>query len=272
MARASPSTLSVEGLTVGFPGAVIQHDVSFKVATGSIFALMGASGCGKTTLLKAMIGLLKPTAGAFRVGEEDYWAATDDRRAQMDRGFGVLFQSGALWSSMTVADNVALPLRMLTALRPPSIEALAAVKLSLVGLAGSGDAMPSALSGGMIKRAGLARALALDPAILFLDEPSSGLDPVAARRLDDLILDLRAGFEMTVVLVSHDLTSLFAICDDGIFLDGDSHTAIAHGAPTALRDHCDNEVVRAFMHRERAAEGATPPASGAPSTSARSGS
>jgi phospholipid/cholesterol/gamma-HCH transport system ATP-binding protein len=252
MAGASRPTLSVEGLTVGYPGAVIQHDVSFSVAAGSIFGLMGGSGSGKSTLLKAMIGLLRPTAGAFRVFGEDYWAATDDRRAEMDRGFGVLFQSGALWSSMTVAQNVALPLRMLTPLRRSSIEALARLKLSLVGLPGSGEAMPAALSGGMTKRAGLARALALDPAVLFLDEPSSGLDPITARRLDDLILDLREGFEMTIVLVSHDLPSLFAICDDGVFLDGETHTAIAHGAPKALRDHCDHPTVRAFMRRERA--------------------
>jgi phospholipid/cholesterol/gamma-HCH transport system ATP-binding protein len=241
----------VEGLTVAFPGAVIQHDLSFDVAPGSIFAVMGGSGSGKSTLLKAMIGLLRPTAGCIRVGVEDYWGATEDRRAQIDRGFGVLFQSGALWSSMTVAQNVVLPLRMLTHLRPPSIATLARVKLSLVGLAGSDDAMPAALSGGMTKRAGLARALALDPAILFLDEPSSGLDPITARRLDDLILELRSGFGMTIVLVSHDLPSLFAICDDGVFLDGETRTAIAHGAPATLRDHCDHPTVRAFMHRER---------------------
>ncbi len=244
-------TLEVEDLTVGFPGAVIQHDVSFTVAAGSIFAVMGGSGSGKSTLMKAMIGLLRPIAGRVRVGGEDYWAATEDRRAQIDRGFGVLFQGGALWSSMTVAQNVALPLQMLTPLPRTSIDALAKVKLSLVGLAGSGEAMPADLSGGMTKRAALARALALDPAILFLDEPSSGLDPITARRLDDLILDLREGFEMTVVMVSHDLPSLFAICDDGVFLDGETHTAIAHGAPKAMRDHCDDPTVRAFMHRER---------------------
>jgi phospholipid/cholesterol/gamma-HCH transport system ATP-binding protein len=251
MAPAFQPTLSVEGLSVGFSGEAVQHDVSFTVAAGSIFALMGGSGSGKSTLMKAMIGLLRPTAGTFRVGGEDYWAATEDRRAQIDRGFGVLFQNGALWSSMTVAQNVALPLRMLTPLRQASIEVLAQVKLALVGLAGSGEVMPADLSGGMTKRAGLARALALDPAVLFLDEPSSGLDPITARRLDDLILDLREGFGMTIVLVSHDLPSLFAICDDGVFLDADSHTPIAHGAPRALRDSCDAPTVRAFMRRER---------------------
>jgi phospholipid/cholesterol/gamma-HCH transport system ATP-binding protein len=153
---------------------------------------------------------------------------------------------------MTVTENVALPLRMLTELDGPAIDALARVKLALVGLAGSGDLMPAALSGGMTKRAGLARALALDPAILFLDEPSSGLDPMTARRLDDLILDLREGFRVTIVLVSHDLPSLFDVCDDGVFLDGETHTAIAHGAPKSLRDDCQHPTVRAFMNRERA--------------------
>jgi phospholipid/cholesterol/gamma-HCH transport system ATP-binding protein len=172
----------------------------------------------------------------------------------------VLFQGGALWSSMTVAQNVALPMRMLTRLSGAAIQALARVKLSLVGLADSGGAMPAALSGGMTKRAGLARALALDPAILFLDEPSSGLDPITARRLDDLILELRAGFGMTIVLVSHDLPSLLSICDDGVFLDGETRTAIARGAPAALRDQCENPTVRAFMHRERDPAGEPAPA------------
>jgi phospholipid/cholesterol/gamma-HCH transport system ATP-binding protein len=253
--------LTVDKLTVAFGEKVIQQDVSFKVAAGSIFAVMGGSGSGKSTLLQAMIGLLEPTAGKISVGEEDYWAATEERRAQIDRGFGVLFQSGAMWTAMTVTENVALPLRMLTDLGGPAIDALARVKLALVGLADSGELMPAALSGGMTKRAGLARALALDPAILFLDEPSSGLDPMTARRLDDLILDLREGFQVTIVLVSHDLPSLFDICDDGIFLDGDTHTAIAHGAPKSLRDNCQHPTVRAFMHRERApADGAAPEA------------
>ena len=259
---ASPQpALSVDNLTVAFGEKVIQQGVSFKVAAGSIFAVMGGSGSGKSTLLQAMIGLLAPTAGTIRVGEEDYWAASEDRRAQIDRGFGVLFQSAAMWTAMTVTENVALPLRMLTELDGPAIDALARVKLALVGLAGSGDLMPAAVSGGMTKRAGLARALALDPAILFLDEPSSGLDPMTARRLDDLILDLREGFRVTIVLVSHDLPSLFDVCDDGVFLDADTHTAIAHGAPKALRDDCQHPTVRAFMHRERAPVDAAAPES-----------
>jgi phospholipid/cholesterol/gamma-HCH transport system ATP-binding protein len=154
---------------------------------------------------------------------------------------------------MTVAQNVELPMRMLSALDGGSIRQLADVKLSLVGLQGAGPLMPAELSGGMTKRAGLARALALDPAILMLDEPSSGLDPVTAKRLDDLIVELRDGFGMTVILVSHDLPSLFAICDDGVFLDAESKTAIAHGAPSRLRDECEHPLVRAFMRRERLA-------------------
>jgi phospholipid/cholesterol/gamma-HCH transport system ATP-binding protein len=243
--------LEVEGLAVGFGETVVQHDVSFQVRAGSVFAIMGRSGSGKSTLLKALIGLLRPMQGSIRIAEEDYWAATDARRAKIDQDFGVLFQSGALWSSMTLAQNVALPLRMLSHLDAASIRQLTEVKLSLVGLAGAGHLMPAELSGGMVKRAGLARALSLDPAILMLDEPSSGLDPVTAKRLDDLILDLRDGFGMTIVLVSHDLPSLFAICDDGVFLDADSKTAIAHGAPSRLRDECDHPIVHAFMRRER---------------------
>ena len=200
---------------------------------------------------KAMIGLLRPSAGTIHVGAEDYWAQSDERRAEIGRGFGVLFQSSALWTSMSAAENVALPLRMLTALDEPSIGALVSVKLALVGLGAAGDALPADLSGGMAKRAGLARALALDPGILFFDEPSAGLDPISAKRLDDLIRELRDGFGTTVVLVSHELPSLFDICDDGIFLDAETKTAIAHGAPRVLRDECDHPTVHAFMNRER---------------------
>jgi len=242
--------IAVEGLAFGYGPEPIQHDLSFTVATGSIFAIMGGSGCGKSTLLKVMIGLLRPSAGTMRVRGEDYWAVSAERRETIGRRCGVLFQSGALWSSMSIADNVALPLRMFTVLTEPEIERIVRLKLDLVGLNAPGEMMPSDLSGGMRKRVGLARAMALDPDILFLDEPSAGLDPIAARRLDDLILDLRDGFGSTVVMVSHELPSLFSICDDGIFLSADTHTAIAIGAPRDLRESCDDPTVHAFMNRE----------------------
>jgi phospholipid/cholesterol/gamma-HCH transport system ATP-binding protein len=210
---------------------------------------MGGSGCGKSTVLKAMVGLLRPISGTVLVDGEDYWAAGVARRTEIGRRFGVLFQSGALWSSMTVAENVALPLQMFTKLSADAIAVLVGLKLSFVGLAAAADKMPSELSGGMRKRAGFARALALDPGILFFDEPSAGLDPVTSERLDELILEVSNGFGVTVVIVSHELPSLFAICDDGVFLDAETKTAIAHGSPRALRDNCDIPAVRAFMDR-----------------------
>jgi phospholipid/cholesterol/gamma-HCH transport system ATP-binding protein len=251
MSAVNSPKLRVEQLSFGYGATEVQHDVSFAVAPHSIFAIMGGSGSGKSTLLKTMIGLLRPTAGTICVDHEDYWSATDERRAEIGRRFGVVFQDGALWSSMTAEDNVALPMRMFTRLDETSIEALAQLKLSLVGLGDSGTVMPADLSGGMRKRVGIARALSLDPDVLFLDEPSAGLDPISARRLDDLIVDLRDGFGVTVVMVSHELPSLLNICDDGIFLDADTKTAIAHGAPRQLRQSCDNPTVHAFMHRVR---------------------
>ncbi|MBK1665083.1 polyamine ABC transporter ATP-binding protein [Rhodospirillum rubrum] len=241
--------LGVSGLCLGFGSKIIQRDLSFSVKRGSVFALMGGSGCGKSTLLKSLVGLLAPKAGTVRIDGEDYWAAPAARQTEIGRKFGVLFQSSALWSSMTVAENVALPLQMFTKLDAKAIAILVDLKLSFVGLSAAGPKMPAELSGGMRKRAGLARALALDPQILFFDEPSAGLDPITSKRLDDLILELRDGLGATVVMVSHELPSLFAICDDGIFLDAETKTAIAHGAPTTLRDTCDHPTVRAFMER-----------------------
>ncbi len=246
--------IEAAGLTFGYGATPIQQDVSFSVATGSIFAIMGGSGCGKSTLLKVLIGLLPPAAGTVHIRGENYWAAPEARRDEIGRRGGVLFQSGALWSSMSIAENVALPLRMFTRLDQAAIDRLVRLKLDLVGLEAAGSVMPADLSGGMRKRVGLARALALDPDIIFLDEPSAGLDPISARRLDDLILDLRNGFGTTVVMVSHELPSLFAICDDGLFLDAQTHTAIAHGSPRALRDTSTNPTVHAFMNRESPAD------------------
>ena len=258
LSRAWLSLLSLSDLAIGYGDMPVQHNISFDVRAGSIFAIMGGSGCGKSTLLKALIGLLRPTAGHILFGREDYWAATKGRRADISRRFGVLFQGGALWSSMTAEQNVSLPLQMFTELKPADIAALAKLKLALVGLDTGGDAMPADLSGGMAKRVGLARALALEPDMLFLDEPSAGLDPISSRRLDELIQVLRDALGVTVVMVSHELPSLLAIADDGIFLDADTQMPIAHGAPSALRESCTHPTVHAFMNR------ALPPSPGAP--------
>jgi phospholipid/cholesterol/gamma-HCH transport system ATP-binding protein len=242
--------LEVHELAFGYGAEPLLHNVSFDVKSGSIFAIMGASGSGKSTLLRTLIGLLRPSAGEIIVGGEEYCSLDDERRAQISRRFGVLFQGGALWSSMTAAENVALPLQMFTQLDKASIDALVQLKLSLVGLDTGRASMPSDLSGGMRQRVGLARALSLDPEILFLDEPSAGLDPISAKRFDDLVKELRDGFGVTVILVSHELPSLFDICDDGVFLDAESKTAIAHGAPQVLRDTCAHPTVHAFMNRQ----------------------
>ena len=241
--------LKVNNLTVAFGPRIIQRELSFSVRQGSIFAIMGGSGCGKSTVLKAMIGLLRPSSGSITVDGEDLWTLSEERRAEMSRRFGVLFQSGALWSSMTVAENVALPLQIFTRLSPDSIAVLVKLKLSFVGLSTAAGKMPAELSGGMRKRAALARALALDPEILFFDEPSAGLDPITSNRLDKLIQELSRGLGATVVIVSHELPSLFGICDDGVFLDAESRTAIAYGSPRFLRDSCADPTVRAFMKR-----------------------
>jgi phospholipid/cholesterol/gamma-HCH transport system ATP-binding protein len=243
--------LALKDVTLAFGPKVVQHDLSFDVRRGSIFAVMGGSGCGKSTVLKSMIGLLRPRAGSIFVEHEDYWAATEARRTEIGRRFGVLFQSGALWSSLTVGENVALPLQMFTRLDAAAIVRLVKLKLALVGLENAIDQLPSDISGGMKKRAGLARALALDPDVLFFDEPSAGLDPITSSRLDDLILNLRDGLGATIVIVSHELPSLFAIADDGVFLDAQTRTAIAHGSPASMRDTCPDPQVEAFMRRER---------------------
>jgi phospholipid/cholesterol/gamma-HCH transport system ATP-binding protein len=241
--------ISVHGLTLAYGEKVIQRDLSFDVQKGSIFAVMGGSGCGKSTVLKAMIGLLCPVAGEVSVDGRAYWAGGDAERTAIGRRMGVLFQSGALWSALSVGENVALPLRMFSHLDEAAIQRQIRVKLALVGMEQAIDLPPSELSGGMRKRAGLARALALDPDILLFDEPSAGLDPITSARLDDLILNLRGGLGATIIIVSHELPSLFAIADDGVFLDANTHTAIAHGAPRSLRDTTIDPRVAAFMQR-----------------------
>ncbi len=242
--------LSVDNLEMRFGERLIQRGVSFEVEPGAIFAIMGGSGCGKSTLLKHLVGLLPPAAGQVSYHGVDYWAADDATRARLRAGFGMLFQSAALWSSMTILENVCLPLEQHTRLDARRREARAREVLEWVDLAEFAGFYPSDLSGGMKKRAGLARALAAEPPLLFLDEPSAGLDPISSKRLDDLVLDIRARTGAAVVFVSHELPSLFAIADDGLFLDADSKQPIARGAPRALRDSARHPTVRAFLRRE----------------------
>jgi len=241
--------IEVRGLTMAYGDFLIQKDLAFTVRRGEVFIVMGGSGCGKTTLLKHMIGLKAPVAGDVLYEGRGFWGGTPEQRDAEKRRFGVLFQGGALWSSMTLAENVALPLRLHRGLAEAQALELAAYKLSLVGLAGFEDYAPAEISGGMRKRAGLARAMALDPEILYFDEPSAGLDPVSARRLDELILELRDSLGTTVVVVTHELASIFAIGDTAVFLDGEAKTQLALGDPRVLRDTCADPRVAAFLHR-----------------------
>jgi phospholipid/cholesterol/gamma-HCH transport system ATP-binding protein len=241
--------LSVEDLRVRFGKRVVLEGVSFQVPRGEIFVVMGESGSGKSTLLKALIGLVEPAGGKILFNGRDFWQSPDDVQKAIMRRSGVLYQKSALWSSMTVAENVAIPLEQHTGLSRRDIRALVSLKLALVGLTGFGDVYPSELSGGMQKRAGLARALALDPEILFFDEPSAGLDPVNAKLLDDLILELRDSLGMTVIVVTHELDSIYAIADEAIILDGKEKTIIARGNPRDLLQTSSDLRVRAFLTR-----------------------
>ena len=242
--------LAVDDLEMRFGERLIQTGVSFEVEKGTIFAIMGGSGCGKSTLLKHMVGLLPPARGRVAYDGVDYWAADDKGRSALRTGFGMLFQSAALWSSMTILENVCLPLEQQGKLDAGQREARAREVLEWVDLGKFADFYPSDLSGGMKKRAGLARALGTEPPLLFLDEPSAGLDPISSKKLDNLVLDIRERTGCAVVFVSHELASLFAIADDGIFLDADSKTPIGHGAPRELRESATHPTVRAFLARE----------------------
>jgi phospholipid/cholesterol/gamma-HCH transport system ATP-binding protein len=228
---------------------VIQRDLDFTVAPGEVFVIMGGSGCGKSTLLNHMIGLKTPARGDVLYDGESFWGATPESRDGLRRRLGVSFQQGALWSSMTLAENVGLPLQTFTRLPSRHVREIVSLKLALVGLAGYEEFYPSEISGGMLKRAGVARAMALDPDILFFDEPSAGLDPISSRRLDDLILELRDSLGATMVVVTHELASIFTIADNAVFLDAETRTMIAFGNPKTLRDECPNPTVRAFLRR-----------------------
>ncbi|MBF0308326.1 MAG: ATP-binding cassette domain-containing protein [Magnetococcales bacterium] len=234
---------------------VIQKNLDFTIPKGTIFIIMGGSGCGKSTLLRHLIGLSRPAEGEVFHNGTSFWEASSQERARMQRRIGVLYQGGALWSSMTLAENVALPLEEFSELSPARIRDVVALKLALVGLGGFESYYPSEISGGMRKRAGLARAMALDPEILFFDEPSAGLDPVSSRRLDELILELREGLKATIIMVTHELPSLLLLGDDGVFLDPVSRTMIARGAPRELLATCTDPRVREFLTRGEASGG-----------------
>jgi phospholipid/cholesterol/gamma-HCH transport system ATP-binding protein len=248
MAAGDPH-ITVRGLTIAYGDFVLMRDLDFTVRRGDVFVIMGGSGCGKSTLLRALIGLKEPARGEILYGDESFTAAEPAERERFLRRFGVLYQSGGLWSSMTLAETVGLPLAEFTDLGPSQVREVAALKLALVGLGGFEDYYPSQISGGMQKRAGLARAMALDPEILFFDEPSAGLDPVSSRLLDELILELRQSLGATIVVVTHELASIFTIASDSIFLDAGRRTMTASGDPRHLRDHSDDPTVRRFLLR-----------------------
>jgi phospholipid/cholesterol/gamma-HCH transport system ATP-binding protein len=246
-AASAPPAVEVRDLTMKYGDRVIMEHISFTVARGEVFVLMG--GSGKSTLLKHLIGLKVPALGTVWFEGEPFDVHNDEVRTRIQRRMGVLYQNGALWSGLTLAENVSLPLQEFTTLDATTIADVSSFKLALVGLRGFEAFYPSEISGGMRKRAALARAIALDPDVLFFDEPSSGLDPISASRLDDLILELKASFGTTIVVVTHDLDSIFRIADRALFLDIDTKTMTALGAPADLRDHPPSDEVRRFLTR-----------------------
>ncbi len=245
----SETEIVVQDLDMGYGSFILMKDLRFTVSKGDIFIIMGGSGCGKSTLLKILIGLKEPARGQVFYGTTSFWEVEQDERGRMMRRFGVLYQNGALWTSMTLAENIALPLEHYTTLSRNDIRDMVSLKLALVGLAGFEDFYPSELSGGMRKRAGLARAMALDPDILFFDEPSAGLDPISARLLDDLILQIRDSLGSTFVVVTHELASIFAIGNNSVYLDVDTQTMTASGDPKKLLAESRDPKVRNFLTR-----------------------
>lgn len=241
--------IEVKNLDLAYDDFVLMRGLNFNIKKGGIFIIMGGSGCGKSTLLKAMIGLNPPQKGKVLYNGVSFWDEDEQGQQNIMRRFGVLYQGGALWSSLTLRENVALPLQLYSNLSVLQIQDVALLKLELVGLGGYADFYPVELSGGMRKRAGLARAIALDPEIIFFDEPSAGLDPLNARMLDDLILELRDNLGATIVVVTHELASIFTVGDNAILLDADTKAAIAQGPPKDLLAKSKDPRVIKFLTR-----------------------
>ncbi len=244
------AVIQVRDLVMAYGERVIQREISFDVNAGDIFVIMGGSGCGKSSLLKHLLGLLEPAEGSITYGDTNFTTADPVTRQLLRRRWGITYQSGGLISAMTLAENVALPLEQYSDYSASEISEIVALKLALVGLDGFQSYMPSEISGGMRKRAALARAIALDPDILFFDEPSAGLDPISSRRLDDLILQLKESTGATVIMVTHELPSIFTIANNAIYLDADSKRMIETGDPNWMREHSEHAVVQQFLRRE----------------------
>lgn len=244
-----PAPIRVEGLTLAYGERVIQQNLNFTIERGEICIVMGGSGCGKSTLMRHLVGLKEPAAGKVFINGQDLWAVSEEERNQLLRRIGVMYQGGALWSSMTLAENVGLPLRRYTKLTDRQIRDVVSLKLTLVGLGGFEDYYPAEISGGMHKRASIARAMALDPEIIFFDEPSAGLDPVNSRQLDELIRELSQNLDMTFIVVTHELPSIFAIGNHAIFLDAEEKTMIAEGDPKRLLVESTHPRVVEFLTR-----------------------
>ena len=241
--------IEVKDLTIAYGDNIIMENVNFQINEQEIFIIMGASGGGKSTLLKVLTGLKAPKNGKVFFDGVDFWEASVNKRDAIMRKAGILYQSGALFSSMTLSENIALPLEQYTDLSKAEIRELISLKLALVGLSGFEEFSPSEISGGMKKRAGLARALALDPKVVFFDEPSAGLDPVSAKLLDDLIIEIKESLGTTIVVVTHELASIFAIGTDSIFLDAEKKTITAKGNPKTLLKNPPNDKVLRFLTR-----------------------